>query len=143
MCIFVSIRSLSTAHTPSATSQKKCVDSSWHGSISRYWAGPGRPSKSRFEFLRLQESTWTHGPLTIFYPPTPPGDFCRGRIIRNALWGAPRASQDGGLAPKPTRGEPRIFQSPFLGSVVPKKHGLFPGVIAEGSVAALSPQSRY
>ena len=59
--------------------------------------------------------------------PTPPGDFCRGRIILNALWGAPRASQDGGLAPKPTCGEPRIFQSPFLGSVVPKKHGLFPG----------------
>ena len=26
--------------------------------------------------------------------------------------------------------------------MVPKKHGLFPGVIAEGSVAALSPQSR-
>ena len=61
----------------------------------RYWAGPGRPSKSRFEFLRLQESTWTHGPPTVFYPPTTPGDFCHGRIIRNALWGAPRASQEG------------------------------------------------
>ena len=36
-----------------------------------------------------------------------------------------------------------FFRVHFLGSVVPKKHGLFPGVIAEGSATALSPQPRY
>ena len=81
--------------------------------------------------------------FVTFIPQHPPEISAAAELSETPCGGRPVPRKTGGSLQNRLVVNLGFFMTPLSGSVVPKKHGLFPGVIAEGSATALSPQSRY